>query len=313
MKSKLKFSIIVPCFNAGQTLHYCLESVVQQTYENFELIAVNDGSSDDTPEILDDFAKKIPGMTILHQKNKGLGESRNAALGLATGEYVLFLDADDFWCPSKLEQIFESLQSIDCDLLCHNEWAVIPFEKKFKKLRVLQHGPFKSFENLLIYGNSLSPSAVAVKLSVIKSVGFFSTDKKLHGCEDWDLWIKLAENGAKFEYVDKVLGSYVLHENNMSNEGTFYERSYHVFQSAAGRGSKNGVQKNKIDAARQFILIQLRWKVFLRELSLCNLSALFVSFISTLWCPFFWKVLSVRALKRYGFLSNSKIQWLTGI
>ena len=103
-------SIVMAAFNADETVAKTIESLIDQTYGEKEIIITNDGSSDSTPQILDDFANRYPGLIqVIHQTNQGQSIARNAALGLAKGHFIAFMDSDDLWAPNKIERQVEFL------------------------------------------------------------------------------------------------------------------------------------------------------------------------------------------------------------
>jgi len=222
------FSIIVPCYNGEVTIANTLESVCIQTYSDFEVIVVNDGSTDSSLDIVKSYLGRLP-LKIISQKNSGLGAARNTGIDMASGEFIAFLDADDLWFDNKLQTVYSFIkkQHGDVDVVCHSE------EMKRKKisLGVLKHGPYTSYEDLLFKGNSLSPSATCVRKKMLEEVGLFSLDKKGHGVEDWDLWLKLARKNAKIYYIEDVLGVYVLYGDNMSEAPEFHKKGRYVFES----------------------------------------------------------------------------------
>lgn len=115
-----KFSIIIPVYNTEQYLRRCLDSVLAQTYSDFEIICVDDGSTDKSFDILTRYKLKDPRLKVITQSNKGQGEARNKALETARGEYIYFLDSDDYIEPSLLESALEIFETNDTDLICFN-------------------------------------------------------------------------------------------------------------------------------------------------------------------------------------------------
>ena len=99
----IKVSVIIPVYNVEQYLRPCLDSVLNQTLKNIEIICIDDGSTDDSLKILMEYAEKDNRITILKQKNKGAGVARNYGMSIATGEYFLFLDSDDFFSETLLQ------------------------------------------------------------------------------------------------------------------------------------------------------------------------------------------------------------------
>ena len=96
-----KVSVIIPIYNDEKYLEQCLDSVIKQTYKNLEIILIDDGSTDRTPEICEQYRERDSRIRVFHKKNGGVGSSRNAGLAMATGDYVLFVDDDDFIYPEE--------------------------------------------------------------------------------------------------------------------------------------------------------------------------------------------------------------------
>lgn len=113
-------SVIVPVYNVEAFLDECIKSVVVQTYENWELILVNDGSKDNSPKICDQWADKDERIKVFHQENGGLSEARNAGLKHCKGEYIVFLDSDDYLMPNGIEYLLEKLEDEGCQMCVGN-------------------------------------------------------------------------------------------------------------------------------------------------------------------------------------------------
>jgi glycosyltransferase involved in cell wall biosynthesis len=219
------FSVIIPCYNVADSVLPTLESLRAQTERDFEAIAVNDGSTDTTAEVLRSFAADYP-LHVVEQQNKGLGGARNAGIAVAKGTYLAFLDADDHWQPDKLARMKAVLAETGADLVCHDEY----FERGGKRLRVHAYGPRTDYFELLFEGNCLSPSAVTVRRDAVVGTGGFLEDRRGHGIEDYDLWMRLARAGHRFHFLHEPLGSYVLHETNMSAGADFQIRERFVLE-----------------------------------------------------------------------------------
>ena len=110
---KVKISIIIPVYNAEEYLDRCLHSVLDQDFTSFEVILVDDGSSDASPLICDRYSSTDPRFITLHQSNKGVSAARNSGLNMAQGEYVMFLDSDDVLLPDALEKMVDGLKDED--------------------------------------------------------------------------------------------------------------------------------------------------------------------------------------------------------
>jgi len=222
------FSIVIPCFNAEKTLRATLDSICGQTFRDFEVIAVNDGSTDSSLAIMESYSDLLP-LKVISQPNTGLGTARNAGILKSTGKFVSFLDADDLWANKKLQRVNQEIKDLkdNVDVICHFE----NMQRSGIILGVLKHGPYLDYYDLLFKGNSMSPSATTVRRVMLNEVGLFSTDHRLHGAEDWDLWLKLAKYGARIHYIKEVLGDYVLYGDNMSLAPEFFKKTRYVFES----------------------------------------------------------------------------------
>ena len=124
-KMNLKVSIIVPIYNAQKTLERCIESILNQDFSDFELLLINDGSKDDSGKICDAYAKKDHRVRVIHKENSGVSASRNLALQEAKGEYLQFLDADDWITPNATRLLVESLEQNHCDMVIADFYRVI--------------------------------------------------------------------------------------------------------------------------------------------------------------------------------------------
>lgn len=111
-------SIIIPVYNVEKFLNSCLDSVINQTYQNLEIMCVNDGSTDNSLKILEQYAQKEPRINIINQSNKGLAGARNTALDALNGEYFFFLDSDDFIHPQTIEILYSEIKKDDSDIIC---------------------------------------------------------------------------------------------------------------------------------------------------------------------------------------------------
>ena len=121
----LKVSIIVPIYNAQKTLERCIESILNQDFSDFELLLIDDGSKDDSGKICDVYAKKDHRVRVIHKENSGVSASRNLALQEAKGEYLQFLDADDWITPNATRLLVESLEQNHCDMVIADFYRVI--------------------------------------------------------------------------------------------------------------------------------------------------------------------------------------------
>ncbi len=134
-----KVSVIIPVYNVGKYLSECLESVINQTLSDIEIICVNDGSTDNSLEILREYEKKDNRIIVFDKGNTGAGDSRNKGIDLAKGEYLKFIDADDFIPPNALELCYQNATKFDVDILIFHSFHIMPNGSFYKKVRVMDH------------------------------------------------------------------------------------------------------------------------------------------------------------------------------
>ena len=114
--SKLAISVIMPVYNTEKYLHECINSIFMQTFQNFEIIAVNDGSTDSSGQILDDYAQKHDNIKVIHKENEGAGYARKIGLDLAQGDYILFMDSDDYYEKDAFEKLYDNITANKSDI-----------------------------------------------------------------------------------------------------------------------------------------------------------------------------------------------------
>ena len=186
-KSKKVFvSVIIPTFNRADWIKYAIDSVLNQTYSNFELIIVDDGSTDNTRDVLAQYGDSI---RYFFQENKGPAAARNLGIINARGSYICFLDSDDRWLKQKLEEQIK--------LVVFNPEIKVCYTNEIWIRRGVRVNPRKIHQKFSgwIYQRCLplciiSPSSVMVHQHVFEKVGLF--DEKLPACEDYDLWLRIS-------------------------------------------------------------------------------------------------------------------------
>lgn len=228
------FSIIIPTYNQADYLIKCLDSVFKQTFDNFEIIVIDNYSTDKTYEIIKNSKKKIIYKKI---KNKGIiAKSRNLGLKLASGQWISFLDSDDFWTRDKLEKTYNLIKLRKFDVICNDEWEITKENKK--KSKILINGPFEKdfYKKLLLYGNRNSTSASTINNSFLKKNKIKFNEKKIFNtCEDFDFFLKISFYNGIFYYLNLPLGYHLFHSNSSSANKKNHQKSlielikYHVF------------------------------------------------------------------------------------
>lgn len=201
-----EISVVITAYNKGRHIRRTVDSVLSQTFEDFEVIIIDDGSTDNTREII----ASISDIRIryIYQPNSGLPASaRNKGMDLSQGKYIALLDGDDYWHEEKLKRCKDLLDNMpEISLVCHN----IAFIYHGKTLKIIKFGPFveKMYDKLLFEGNCLGPSAVVIRREVFFRDGFrFDEDKALFAIEDYEYWLRLSER-YRFYFMLDVLGYY---------------------------------------------------------------------------------------------------------
>ena len=193
-----KVSVVVPTYNRAYRLEETLRSVVNQTYQDFELIVVDDGSTDDTSKVMQSF----PGAQyIFMEENSGVSSARNKGLAHAKGRYICFLDSDDLWDKNKLQtQVQWMEENMDC-LVCYTDEIWIRRGVRvnsMKKHRKYSGDIFRHCLPLCI----VSPSSAMLRAGLFDEVGNF--DESLPACEDYDLWLRIALK-CEFHFIKEPL------------------------------------------------------------------------------------------------------------
>jgi glycosyltransferase involved in cell wall biosynthesis len=179
-------SVIIPTHNRCDYLPRAIESVRNQTYAHFELIVVDDGSTDGTADLLQKYGG---GIRVIHQKNAGVSSARNTGIRAAGGALIALLDSDDSWLPEKLEHQVAFFRTSPRALICQTEEIWIRNGKRVNPKKRHQKFSGMIFEKTLPLC-LVSPSAVMVRPSLFEEVGLF--DEGLPACEDYDLWLRVA-------------------------------------------------------------------------------------------------------------------------
>ena len=207
----IKFSVIIPVRNGEAFIISALDSAINQTYIPYEIIVVDNESTDETRNIIHKYIQLNGNLKYILQTDKGVAGGRNTGISMATGDYIAFLDADDVWYPTKLEETAKELLS-GADLVYHDQ-AV---RHHGKIVRIFKNKPYvQNMYKKLLYGrNCLSVSTVTVRATIFTELGLFIDDDYV---EDYEMWLRIAKHGYDFHNIPKVLGEYTIHSNNLSH------------------------------------------------------------------------------------------------
>lgn len=203
------FSIIIPTYNRAAMLRRCLDSLCHQTYTNFEVLVCDDGSTDDSSIVVEAFNNLLDIKYLWEENWGGPARPRNRGISTAAGNWICFLDSDDWYYPNKLEEIVKHVQNYD--IIYHDLDMYRANNKKYRKMKGRQlKGDI--FKNLLLNG-SIPNSSVCIKTELLRKINGFCEDKELIAVEDSDCFLRLSEITSKFKYLPQSLGAYYVGEN----------------------------------------------------------------------------------------------------
>jgi len=187
-------SVIIPVYEGEKTIKDTIQSVLNQTFSDFELIVINDGSEDSTLKIVSNV--QDPRVKVFSYPNAGLSASRNRGIALASGEYITFIDADDLWTPDKLEAQLKALQENSQAAVAYSWTDWIDESNQFigRGSYITENGDV--FAKLLLSDFVANGSNALIRRQALTKVGGF--DESLTSAEDWDMWLRLA---AHYEFV----------------------------------------------------------------------------------------------------------------
>lgn len=206
-------SVIMPTYNHGHLIGRCLKSVLDQTFTDWEAIVVNNFSEDNTVEVVNGFDDRR--ISLVNFSNYGvIARSRNNGIERAKGQYIAFLDSDDWWYPEKLEVVTKYLTNSDVvyhdlDIYTHGS------KKNIRKIKG-RHLKKPVFVDLMRNGNALANSSVVIRKAIIDKVGGVCEKDSLVATEDFDLWLKIARNTDNFTYIPRSLGAYWVGGGNVT-------------------------------------------------------------------------------------------------
>lgn len=241
-----KISIIIPTYNSSRFINRTISSVLNQTYTDWELLIIDDNSTDNTVELVDKFIKQDQRIKLYKtpQNSGGPALPKNIGIENAKGEYVAFLDHDDEWLPEKLERqlkIFElsndnllGLVSCFVNVKDNNGNLIEKYNKNYRG---------DIIKNLAISNFILTSSCVMTKLNILKEVGLF--DLRFKRADDVDMWLKISEAGYHFDFVPEYLINHFVHGQNYSNNNLNgireFELNYQIHENSYNKYNPYGL------------------------------------------------------------------------
>lgn len=241
------FSVVIPTYNRAEKLGKTIDSVLSQSFSDFEILVMDDGSSDKTAELIASFGD--PRIIYTWEKNfGGPSKPRNRGIKLARAPWLCFLDADDWWMPNKLQACFDHLHD-DVDFLYHDLVLSNDGLSGFKKIksRNLQKPVLR---DLLLRGNGIGNSSVVVRRKILEKIGGIDESVEMIAAEDFNTWLRVAGVTDKFTYLPMVLGYYLEHEQNISKKNMAIPEKFAIAEFFPHLSAKDGT---RLKARLQFI------------------------------------------------------------
>ena len=209
-------SIVIPTYNRATDLERALKSVMAQTYAEWECWVIDNYSTDETEEVICNFNDARIQWLKIH--NQGvIARSRNLGIQNAQGQYIAFLDSDDWWFPQKLERAVGYFDQ-GADLVYHDLWCVKRTKQRYYRKKVSSRAlSMPVYDDLIFNGNALANSSVLIRTELIRKLGGLSEDPQLIATEDFDCWLRAAQLSHRFFYIPEVLGYYWIGAHNESH------------------------------------------------------------------------------------------------
>lgn len=210
-KAELLVSVVLPIYNGEKYLRVAIDSILAQTFVNFELIMIDDGSTDSSPQILEEYAKRDARVRVIVRENRGLATTLNESVDIARGTWIARMDQDDIALPHRLERQLEWLEETGADI--SGSWVQRFGSKDNRIVRMRQTDVAIKME-MLFCSPFVHPS-VMMRASLIKRLHYDTTREK---AEDYDLWERAAEAGWKMTNVPEILLWYRIHASQISTQ-----------------------------------------------------------------------------------------------
>ena len=206
----MNISVVIPCFNRKNTLSRSIDSVINQTYKPFEIIVVDDGSTDGTRDFI---LNSYPNIRYFFQPKKGVSSARNKGIRESSSNWIAFLDSDDEWLPQKLEKQKNQLEKHSGIFISHTNEIWIRNGVRVNQMKKHQKYGGYIFDKCLDICR-MSPSSVLIHIRVLEDIGVF--DEKLQVCEDYDLWLRISSKYSVLFEKELLIIKYGGHKDQLS-------------------------------------------------------------------------------------------------
>jgi len=254
-------SIVVPAYNAEKYLDETVRSVVAQTYRNWELVIIDDGSTDGTATIAKLYAEKDKRITYYFQENQKMATARNSGIARARGSYIAFLDADNIFLPNKLAM---QVAYLEAHPECGISYAAIRhfYEDEPRMLyNNKNEAPFRSSDIFreFLQRNFINVLAVLIRKEVLDKYGAFQ--EGWYSCDEQYVWINLAYHGVNFHYLDEVVGLLRLHRTSDSARSDYLIRTASRFLELLDIVEGWFTPEEKVKYSPDIKFLRKRWRL----------------------------------------------------
>ncbi|MBE6713768.1 MAG: glycosyltransferase [Ruminococcaceae bacterium] len=220
-----KVSVIVPVYNSEKYLEKCFDSILSQTLSEVELIVVNDGSPDDSQRIIDEYVSRYPDrIKAISQENRGQSAARNAGIKLATGQFIAFVDSDDYIETDAYEKSYTKAQAEDLDIVCFDLWVCEGEEKKSNHVDFYDPYP----DDVKYVLRESSPCNKIIKRSLWEKSGLSFVENHIY--EDFELVPRLALHTDRIGFISEPLYDYIIHEGSTMNQPRYTEKLASIYE-----------------------------------------------------------------------------------
>lgn len=231
MINELKISVIVPCYNQARFLDQCISSLMNQTHVNWECILINDGSTDDTETKCLDWQYKDTRIKYIKKLNGGLSSARNSGLAQATGDYVQFLDCDDFLRPDKFAVSLDHLQQALNKIVISNFQLFDEQSQKVLSSHFQLKEEYFNYDSLLLDWDKKFTIPIHCALFPRVLIGKYQFNEMLKAKEDWLFWLQVFENKPQTIFIDEAMAFYRISSLGMTrNDAFMHENQMRAFQ-----------------------------------------------------------------------------------
>lgn len=252
------FSIILPVYNGEKFISETVQSILQQSFTAWELIIVDDGSTDKTPDIIRNFCCSDQRIKLIQQSNKQQAAARNTGMKMSSGQWIAFIDADDLWLPAKLELQYQCIKNdktldvVFSDGYTKYQDKRIKYYYHFEVAKGFFRG--KDLYPTMLFGNYIPNLSAVVRSSWNAIIGM--QDESLTGAEDHDYWLKLCRAGANFYGMKERLFIYRIHDSNHSLH--LANKHYLSLLARINNFDRKLLREEEIGRFKKFVIVYLR-------------------------------------------------------